>query len=160
MIEITIVQIAVIVFATVVATIIIAQPFRRKNTYMKLMPLEIKILADSILKELNEDKIAEYILGGMAMLINNITKNGVAQFPTATTKARPRRSAKFPGLVAKVNFKRVPQSKLTKKKMDSVYEAVVTTSKKRKSKPRTEAQKARAKELMRGYRAKRRAAKK
>ena len=81
MFELTIAQGIIVIAAIILATIIIAQPFRRKVNFMTLESSEIETLAKSFLRQLNEDRLAEYILDGMAMLIANNSTNSIVAFP-------------------------------------------------------------------------------
>lgn len=81
MFELTIIQAVVVAFALIVATIIIAQPFRKKVTYMKLEVPEIRTLAHSIIRELNEIKLAEHVLVGIGRMLESVTPNSVVAFP-------------------------------------------------------------------------------
>lgn len=81
MIEITIAQAIVVAFALIVATIVIAQPFRKKVNYMKLETPEIRILAASIIRELNEVRLGEHVLVGIGRMLESMTPNSVVAFP-------------------------------------------------------------------------------
>lgn len=142
MFELTIAQAIIVALALIIGTIILAQPFRRKVHYMKLEDPEIETLAKAILRHLNEDRLAEYILGGMAMLIENVSKNSVVAFPRKDMtleeqkkSVRSPRSKKFPGLYATTGFKVIkvksPETLLTKKNTHQLFEA--TLAPKRKS---------------------------
>lgn len=128
MFELTIAQAIIVAFALIVGTIIIAQPLRRKVTYMKIEVPEIRILAHSIIRELNEVKLGEHVLVGIGRMLENMTPNSVVAFPRKDmTLEEQTEKAGFPGLYASVGYKvmkvKNPETLLTKKNVNSLFEA-------------------------------------
>lgn len=81
MFELTIAQGIIVTAAIILATIIIAQPFRKKVHYMKLEAPEIYLLAKSIVKEIQEERLAHLVLEGMGKLLETVTPHSAVMFP-------------------------------------------------------------------------------